>query len=209
MPVLTAAFPTLVPAQNVLETGFAGLNMMIHFPLVLGNIGWCDRLEERGEPVPLYLKGMTRHLSNLIEAQDMERSRLCAAFGAPWKSLAGYLGDLYGAEGETALEAVASSRYYRELPPYPAAAWRRWMSWDIPHAHVPLIALADLSGVDVPLHRAAVSLCSAFLQSDFAAEGVTIQRLGLDGLSVTQVLEYVETGRRADPRRRTEARALA
>ena len=193
METLLRAFPILAPATNVLETGFAGLNMMIHFPLVLVNIGWCDRLEMTGQPVPLYLEGMTRHASNLVEAQDRERRIVCDAFAAPWKPLPTYLADLYDASGDTALDTVATTRYYRELPPYPATAWQRWMGWDIPNAYVPMVALADLAGVDVPLHRAAISLCSAFLQTDLS-QGVTLERLRLGGLSVAQVNQYVETG---------------
>ena len=194
MAVLNQALPMLVATRNVLETGFAGLNMMIHFPLVLVNIGSCDRAEAQGEAVSLYLDGMTRHSSNLVQAQDEERRALCRAFGTPWKSLPTYLCDLYSASGETALDTVATANYYRKLPPYPAAAWQRWMNWDVSHGHVPLVELAELAGVDVPLHRAAIALCSAFLKSDLAGAGVTLKRLGIDGMSLTQVNEYVETG---------------
>ena len=195
METLQGAFPMLRRATNVLETGFAGLNMMIHFPLVLVNIGWCDRLEEEGSPVPLYLDGMTRHASNLVEAQDSERRLMCDAFGVAFKSLPHYLGDLYGASGDNAFDAVSTSKYYRELPPYPASAWQRWMTWDIPHAHLPAVSLAELAGIDVPLHRAAVSLCSAFLKTDFATGGITLKQMRLDRLSVAQVNEYANTGR--------------
>lgn len=49
---LRMLFPHVVAATNVLETSFASLNMMVHFALVLTNIGWCDRLLDERKPVP-------------------------------------------------------------------------------------------------------------------------------------------------------------
>jgi len=192
---LACAFDGLHAAANVLETGFAGLNMMVHFPIVLVNIGWCERLEARGGDVPIYLTGMTRSASLLVAAQDGERELVARTFGARFRSLAAYLCDYYDASGDTALTAVAMSRYYRELPPYPATAWQRWLSWDVPHGHVPLIEFAGKAGVDAPLHKAAVALASVFLERDFHSEGLTLDRLGLGGLSVGQIRDYVDTGR--------------
>ncbi|MGI0490082.1 NAD/NADP octopine/nopaline dehydrogenase family protein [Pantanalinema rosaneae CENA516] len=195
MQTLSRAFEDLHAAANVLETGFAGLNMMVHFPIVLVNIGWCERLERRGADVPIYLSGMTRSASLLVDGQDGERRLVAQSFGSNHKSLAAYLCDYYDASGADALTAVAMSRYYRELPPYPATAWRRWLSWDVPHGHVPMIEFADKAGIDAPLHKAAVSLASVFLERDFHGEGLTLERLGLAGLSIGQIRDYVDTGR--------------
>jgi len=191
---LSQVFPNLVPAENVLETGFAGLNMMIHFPLVLGNIGWCDRVGEEGGTVPLYLTGMTRHGSNLVAGMDLERLAVCRAWGVRGRPLHEHLAHLYGASGDDALTAVTTSRYYRELAPYPAAAWQRWMAWDIPNAYVPFLTLAGIAGVDVPLHRGAIDICTALLCTDFHSSGVGPERMELSGLSPDAVRAYVETG---------------
>lgn len=191
---LRGALPNIRPAANVLETGFAGLNMMIHFPLVLVNIGWCEREEQAGADVPLYQDGMTPSAARLVEAQDGERRRVAHAYGTAWQPLAQYLADYYDARPVSLIEAVSSASYYRNLPSYPAAAWKRWMSWDIPHAHVPFCALAGLAGIDTPLHRAAVSIVSAMLGQDFATTGTTLQRLGLDGMGPQDLQHYVRTG---------------
>jgi opine dehydrogenase len=191
---LQRIFPHIEPAQNVLQTGFAGLNMMIHAPLVLPNVGWCDRALAAGETVHLYDAGATEHAGRLAEAQDAERAPVCAAFGVACRSLADHLRDYYEASGETVREIVGDSVYYRELSPYPADAWRRWLLADIPHAFVPLCDLAARAGVETPLHRAMVAIAGALLGRDFWREGVTLAKLGLGDAGVADIRRYVETG---------------
>jgi opine dehydrogenase len=188
------AYPSIVPARNVLETGFAGLNMMIHAAMAILNIGWFDRAEAAKETVWFYRGGNTPNTGRLAEAQDAERRAVCAAYGVPFRPLSQYLRDYYDAEGETIHDQVRNCSYYQALAPYPTDVWKRWMATDVAHAHVPFTALADLAGIAAPLHRAIVDLTGAVLGRDFRREGVTLERLGLAGLDPAGVLRYVETG---------------
>lgn len=194
MALVGEAFPNLRSAGNVIETGLASLNMLIHFPLSLINIGWSDRLEKAGEPIPLYQHGMTAHGSALSAGLEAERALVCAAYDVPYRSLPQYLADYYGASGQTAEESVAATRYYQDLPPYDAGAWRRWMMSDIPFAYVPFVRFAELAGVSVPLHRAAIALTSAMLSRDFESEGPSLTDLGLDKLDAQGIIAFVGTG---------------
>lgn len=183
-----------MPARNVLETGFAGLNMMIHAAMAILNIGWFDRAEESREPVHFYRGGNTPHSGRMAEAQDAERRPVCEAFGVSHRPLSQYLRDYYDADGASIHEQVRNCAYYQALPPYPTDVWKRWMATDVANAHVPFVALAELAGVPVPLHRSIVALISAVLGRDFQTEGVTLQRLGLAGLDMAGIQRYVETG---------------
>ena len=191
---LNEAFPNLKAAKNVIETGLASLNMLIHFPLSLINIGWSDRLEAEGKPIPLYQHGMTAHGSLLSATLDAERRAVCAAYDVPWKSLPEYLADYYGAKGESAEEAVASTNYYQELPPYDAGAWRRWMLSDIPFAYVPLARFAEAAGVPVPLHRAAIAMVSAMLAHDFEKDGPSLDTMAISGMGIESIKHYAVSG---------------
>jgi opine dehydrogenase len=196
---LKTIFPHIVPARNVLETGIAGLNMMIHFPLVLLNVGWCDRALAAGEPVPLYGPGATDSVGRLADAQDAERRAVGAAFEVPWRSLGTYLADYYAASGASLAEIIRGAPYYRALSPYPADVWRRWLAADIPHAYVPFVQLAECAGVAVPLHRAAVDIAGALLGRDFWGDGSTLERLGLAGADVGEISRYLDDGRPVRP----------
>lgn len=192
--VFKEAHPSIVPARNVLETGFAGLNMMIHAAMAILNIGWFDRAVEASETVYFYRGGNTPHSGKMAEAQDVERRPVCEAFGVAHRPLAQYLRDYYDAEGASIHEQVRNCAYYQALPPYPTDVWKRWMATDVAHAHVPFASLADLAGVSVPLHKSIIGLISAVLGRDFQTDGVTLQRLGLAGLDMAGIQRYVETG---------------
>lgn len=194
LPLLQRLFPHIVPARNVLETGMAGLNMLIHFPLVLVNVGWCERALAAGEPVPLYGPGATDAVGSLAAAQDIEREAAAAACGVPWRSMATYLQDYYGARGDTLAEIVRQTPYYQALPPYPASVWKTWLATDIPNAHVPFVEMTERAGARVPLHRAAVDITGALHGRDYWREGVTLERLGLAGADFAAIRRYVSDG---------------
>jgi opine dehydrogenase len=160
------------------------------------NVGWFDRAIESGEVVKFYGAGNTVHTGKLAAAQDMERRPLCHAYGVPYQPLAQYLRDYYSTHGETIHELVRNCEYYQSLAPYPTAVWQRWMSIDVPNAHVPLVALAELAGIAMPLHRAVISMVSALIGYDFWANGITLERLGLGGMKAADVKHFVETGTR-------------
>jgi opine dehydrogenase len=189
------AHPSIVPARNVLETGFAGLNMMIHAAMAILNIGWFDRAEAAKEAVYFYRGGNTPHSGKLAEAQDVERRPVCEAFSVGWRPLSQYLRDYYDAEGATIHDQVRNCAYYQALTPYPTDVWKRWMATDVGNAHVPFVALAELAGIPVPLHQSIISFVSAVLGRDFRKDGVTLERLGLAGLDTAGIQRYVETGR--------------
>lgn len=193
--VFAAAHPSIVPAKNVLETGFAGLNMMIHPAMSLLNVGWFDRAVEDKETVYFYRAGNTAHTGKMAEVQDTERRPVCEAFGVKYQPLSQYLRDYYDAEGASIHEQVRNCAYYQALDPYPTEVWKRWMMIDVSCAHVPFAALAKVAGLDVPLHEGIISIIGALLGRDFRKEGVTLERLGLAGLDMAGIQRYVETGK--------------
>ncbi|MGD9945063.1 MAG: NAD/NADP octopine/nopaline dehydrogenase family protein, partial [Burkholderiaceae bacterium] len=79
-------YPMLRAASNVLETSLANLNMLVHAAIALINIGWFDRAVEKGETVDFWMGGSTPHAQRLAEAQDLERRRVCDAFGIAWRA---------------------------------------------------------------------------------------------------------------------------
>ena len=52
---------------------------------------------------------------------------------------------------------------------------------------VPLYQLAQVAGVDTPLVKLMIELCSVLMDTDFMAEGRTLAKLGLAGMSVEQI----------------------
>jgi hypothetical protein len=59
-----------------------------------------------------------------------------------------------------------------------------------------MAALAEQLGVGTPTIKALVQLQLAMSTEDLSAEELTLEQLGLAGLTVEQIRRYVETGER-------------
>jgi len=66
----------------------------------------------------------------------------------------------------------------------------------VPTGLVPIVSLGALAGVRTPACRAVVELCAVLLGREFWSEGRTLESLGLTGMTVEGILDYVRTGRR-------------
>jgi opine dehydrogenase len=67
----------------------------------------------------------------------------------------------------------------------------RLLTEDVPMGLVPMTELAKLVNVKTPVMNLAIDLASALLERDFRAEGRTLERMGISGMSKEDLLEYV------------------
>lgn len=187
-------YPTLERSENVLQTGFETMNLLVHPGVTLFSVSEYDRAEAEGEPVRFYVTGSSPHTGRFAEAQDREREPVCAAYGVPFRTLREHIERYYGAQAPSVHQAIRAAGFYRNLPPLPAATWRKWLSIDMPFSHVPFVAFAELAGVAAPLHRAMIAVVEALLGADFWSTGLTLDRLGLSGFRATDLRHYVDEG---------------
>ena len=194
---LSLMFASAALCRDVIETNLENINLLVHPAMALLNVGYFDRAEAAGEPVSFYGKGNTANGGRLAEALDAERPAVCEAYGVRFRSLVEHIHRLYGGAGDTVHHAVKQSPVYKNSGLQPADIWRSWMADDVPLAHVPFVQLAESAGVSVPLHRGFVDIVDALLGSASWQDGLTLERLGLAGLSPEQIRDYVETGKTA------------
>ena len=69
------------------------------------------------------------------------------------------------------------------------------MTEDLPFGLVPWEDMGRLTGVETPLISSLINLGDALLGRDFRAEGLTLARMGLDGLTANDLLALVQEGR--------------
>lgn len=191
---ISSIFANLLPATSVLSTNLESMNFLGHPAIALCNIGRFDNAEERSELIDFYGAPNTEHAGKLAEALDRERSPLCAEFSIQFRPALEQYKALYGAEGASIREAIASGAFFKNIPPLPPSCWRSWLSMDIPYAHVPYVRLSEAVGIPAPLHRAIVDIYGALLGEDYWKTGLDLSDLGLDGLSTEQILGLVEKG---------------
>src|SRR5262245_40560899 len=71
-------FPNVVPAVNVLETGFSNINAIMHPAGMLGNAGW---IEKTAGDFYYYREGITPAIAAWIEEVDRERLAIVQRLG--------------------------------------------------------------------------------------------------------------------------------
>ena len=185
-------YPDFVRAKNILETNFMNLNMIWHASISLLNLAHFDRLKESGEDtVHFYGTGITAHTGLLTEVQDREREAACTAYGVSYVPFRDLIKQFCDGTGKTMTEAQRNCNFVKSSAPFPIDIWARWLGWDIPLAMVPFVSLADLAGVHMPIHRGLVDIFSALMETNFRETGLTLDRLGLAGMSPEEIIHYV------------------
>ncbi len=176
-------FPNVVAAANVLETGFANINAIMHPAGMLGNAGWIEKA--RGDFL-YYREGITPAIGAWIDAVDAERLAIVRSLGLePLRFV-----DIFFRAGLTTSEARDSGSSYRairESEPNktiksPPSLDHRYLREDVAYGLVPMAQIGRLLGVQTPVMDALITLASIALGVDFRAEGLTLGKMGLEGI---------------------------
>jgi opine dehydrogenase len=182
-------YPQFGPAAHVLETSFDNIGIVFHPGAVVLN---ANRIEA-GEDFEFY-RSMTPAVTRFLEVIDQERLAVARAFGVELDSARDWLQRSYeGVTGETLFERIQSNRAYAGIKA-PQTLRVRHLLEDIPTGLVPLASLGALAGVPTPACRAVTDIGCGLLDQDFWAEGRNAHNLGLSGMSVEEIQEFVKTG---------------
>jgi opine dehydrogenase len=191
---LSPLFPTAVAAPNVVHTGFTNANAMLHVANCVANAANI----ERGQPYRFYAEGVTPAVARLYEAINAERVTVAAALGASVPDLAEWFDRVYGVREATLVDACQKLTYNPDGPYQatgtPKSLDHNFVMEDVPTGLVPMSALGVAVGVETPAIRALVEIASHMTGRNFAAEGRTIERLGLSGMSPSRIRQVAETG---------------
>lgn len=186
--------------DSVLATSLSNHNAIMHAPGMLLNAGW---IESEPEAFRYYAEGHSRAVGRVIDAIDAERIRIGDAYGVELDTFV----DFFYSAGYTSTEAWRTGRADLAITHSepnagimaPPSLDHRYIHEDIGFGLVPMIALAELAGVDVPAMRALVSLAEVATGFPLQRDGLNAQRLGLVDLPSFQarVSAARSSGRRA------------
>ena len=180
-------FPQLVQGQNILCSDMSNLNAIVHPLPVMLNTGWI----ESGQSFRFYYDSVSPSIGALIEKVDAERLAIGKALGLNLMSLMDSMEKYYNAGAPTLAESVRSVEAYAHIMA-PGTLESRLILEDIPMGLVPMAALGDLAGVDTPLMDMVIQLACSLMNRDFIAEGRTLKRLGIEGMSCEELLAFVQ-----------------
>ena len=137
--------------------------------------------------------GITPSVARVIEALDAERVAVARAFGVDVPTVREWLARTYGLEGPALYPLI--QRLHAEVfkdSPAPDRLDARYITEDVPYGLVPLAEFGRLARVPTPIAHALTVVASAALGRDFARDGRTLARMGLEGRSLDAIRAAVQ-----------------
>jgi len=183
------AFPQIYAGANVLATSLGNANAMMHPAPTLLNTS----LIESGRDWRYYMDGITPSIGAFVEALDSERLAVAAAFGVTLPSMLEWYRLRYGATGETLSDAVKRNQAYAGVQGQ-KTLHTRYLLEDIPTGLVPMAHLGRMAGVDVSRMETVIRLGEFMIGKDLTTSGRSLENLGLAGMTIRQIREYIEIG---------------
>ncbi|MGE3708985.1 MAG: NAD/NADP octopine/nopaline dehydrogenase family protein [Hyphomicrobiaceae bacterium] len=192
---LQPLYPELVSRTSVIETGLSNINAIFHPPGMLMNAGW---IEHTHGGFLFYAEGITETVGRVVSAIDAERLAIAAALEVPARPFL----DVFHGAGLTTEAARASgsvSRGCRESAPNrtiksPPTLDHRYVHEDVGYGLVAFSAFGRLAGVPTPVIDSHVTLAGAAMGIDFWKSGLTLEKMGLDGVRKDELLARVAEG---------------
>jgi opine dehydrogenase len=188
--VLDVAFPQFVAGSNVLATSIENIGAIFHPALTILNAGW---IEATGGDFDYYIQGISRAVASVLQRMDDERLAVARALGMRSVSAREWLYLSYDSPGADLYEAIQNTSGYMGIKA-PATIAHRYISEDVPMSLVPISSIGSMLGVRTPTIDMIVELGSMLHGKDYRAEGRTVERLGLAGLSVKDIHRLVADG---------------
>ena len=181
------ALPQMVAGENVLSTNLDNFNPIIHTPIALFNLGQL----ERDSSFEFYHEGITRRIAAVMDSMDRERLAIGQELGLPLATVTDSLRSWYGATGTGTYEVIRNCEAYVG---YVLPNVFDYIREDVPHGLVPLATLGESLHVPCPALQGMITAWSMVDGVDYLQRGTTVSRLGLEGLSSAEVIDYVQTG---------------
>jgi opine dehydrogenase len=187
---LSSAFPQFIDGTSVLHTGLNNMGAIFHPALTLLNAG---RIESTGGDFQFYIDGVTPSVARVLEALDRERVTVASALGIRVRTAMEWLKMAYDASGADLHEAIHNQPGYYGINAPPTLN-HRYITEDVPMSLVPIAALGVRYGVSVRGMDGIIRLACITHQTDYWRRGRTLERLGIEELSVNELTRWVNEG---------------
>ncbi len=187
---LRPAYPQFIDGKNVLHTGLNNMGAVFHPALTLLNAG---RIESTLGEFQFYIDGVTPAVGRVLEVLDRERVTVASALGIRARTGLEWLKMAYNATGEDLTEAIHNQPGYRGIMA-PRTLHHRYLFEDVPMSLVPMVALGQRYGVSVRGMDSIIRLACFVHRTDYWRQGRTLDRMGIDEWSVSELTQYVNEG---------------
>ncbi len=185
------AYPQFIDGVDVLHTGLNNMGAIFHPALTLLNAGW---IEATHGDYQFYIDGVTPSVARVLEVLDRERVTVASSVGIRARTSLEWLKLAYDTSGEDLHEAIHNQPGYYGIKA-PATLNHRYIFEDVPMSLVPIASLGMRYGVSVRGMESIIRLGSIIHRTDYWRRGRTVERLGLEQWSVSELTQFVKEGR--------------
>jgi opine dehydrogenase len=185
-------FPCARPVRDVLATGLANVNMVLHPPGAVLAAAWVEAT--RGN-FTFYVEGMTPGVARVMKALDAERRAVARAFGHELPGLIEEMRSIgtveqEGTDTDDFAAAIRGSGANRSIEA-PHSLAHRYYHEDFGHGLLPFQELARIAGVATPVANALLDLAQTLVGTDYRATGRSAQAMGIAGLDRAGLISLV------------------
>ena len=191
---LHAAYPQFIDGGNVLKTSLDNMGAIFHPALTILNAGW---IETRHGDFEFYIDGASPSVCRVLDALDRERVTVAAALGVRAQTAQEWLQMAYDARGDDLYQAIHNQPGYYGIKG-PASLNHRYITEDVPMSLVPIAALGRRHGVSVGAIDSIIRQASIIHRTDYYRRGRTLEKLGLENMTVGELTAYVCEGVRPE-----------
>lgn len=189
MSVCSQVYDCFVAADNIFHTTLENGNPEVHPGPSLLNAGRIDFSE--GE-FWLYKEGITEHTVKVIKAIEKERMKIGKVFGFSLESaIQGRVNRGYFSNEDDNLQRLFNTSEVFSKIKGPASVNSRYFTEDISNGLVLWSDLGKVAQVPTPNIDSIINLGGTILECNFFEEGLTLSKLGLDGLSLEKLVSLV------------------
>jgi len=186
-------FPQFQAASNVWFTSVNNLNPIVHPPMVLFNAGRIEATEGLGWN--LYADGATESVVRMMLAMDEDRMAVLkpiSSDGIYFKNAFEKLYEDYALGKKSVSETLRQSPIHGDPAfPAPSAVDTRYITEDLPFGLVPWSSIGRMWGIPTPNVDAVIQVASTMLERDYFSEGLTVDDLGIAGMTAEEVKAFL------------------
>lgn len=171
--------------DNPLIAGLENINFGGHPLLTVLNMGLLENFD--GD-FCYYRDCCSKATSNACAVMDKERISVGEAFGFKLRTELEAMNILYDDNCKTVYEFNRASSTHSKINKAPNSSKARYITEDVPYLMVPCYELACLAGIKVPIIESCINLANAYNGDDYFENGRTLEKMGLNNLSIEEIL---------------------
>lgn len=177
---------------SVIAVALTNTNMIIHCPTMIMNAGRI----ETGARFRFYNDGMSESVCHVMEKMDNERIEVAKTFGYDLLTEFESAMSIYSLDHskyKTLHDIFSSHPVYSKMgADSPTSIGHRYLTEDVPYLLSPLSELGKTAGIPMPTVNAIIDLAGIVNMTDFRENCRGLQKLGLTGLSMAGIANFVQ-----------------